>query len=76
MARYCYSELGSHPQDGDMHAEMDVDDVEHVGVDECMADGDDADGLEPEPTIAMPGGASKRDHIVCLWPFAFSKESA
>ena len=57
-----------------MHAEMDMDHVEHLGVDACMADGDDADGLEPEATMAMPAGGSKRDHIVCLWPFAFSKE--
>ena len=56
-----------------MHAEMDVDDVEHLGVDACVADGDAADGQEPEPTIAMPAGGSKRHHIVCLWPFAFSK---
>ena len=54
-----------------MHAEMDMDDVEHLGVDACM---DDADGPEPEPTNTMPAGGSKRDHIVCLWPFAFGKE--
>ena len=57
-----------------MHAEMDVDDVEHLGVDACMADGDDADGLELEPSTTTPAGGRRRDHIVCLWPFAFSKE--
>jgi hypothetical protein len=53
-----------------MNMEIDPDDTEHVGVDAGMGDGDD-DGQEQEPTIAKPG---KRDLIVNLWPFAFSKE--
>lgn len=56
-------------EDISVHAEMDVDDVEHLGVDEGMGDGEDDD---QEPTIALPGG--KRDLTVALWPFAFSKE--
>ena len=66
-------EIYSRPQDVDVNFEMEVDDKDHLGVDEGMADGDDNDGLEPEPSIAMPAGG-KRDLIVGLWPFAFSKE--
>lgn len=52
---------------------MAADDLEALGVDEGMADGDDEDGLEPEANLVTPPGG-KRDLIIGLWPFAFSKE--
>jgi len=63
-------EIDSRPQDIDVNAEMDVDHIEHMGVDAAMGDGEDDD---LEPTILPPPGG-KRDVIVALWPFAFSKE--